>query len=76
MIPNQRCGHGKKIRVSSGGGRSPERRYPMSIHADFNFHPNNMDIGNLYRPFERLSKNRILSSERPWGKAQFDKREA
>ena len=39
----------------------------MRIHAEFNPHPNHMDIGNLYQPFDRLSKDRVLSSKRPWG---------
>jgi hypothetical protein len=39
----------------------------MSIHAKFNPHPNNIDIGNLSQPFDRLSKDRVLSSKRPWG---------
>ena len=43
----------------------------MRIHAEFNPHPNNMDIGNLYQPFDRLSKDRELSSKRPWGEVHL-----
>jgi len=39
----------------------------MRIHAKFKPHPNNMAIGNLSQPFDRLSKDRVLSSKRPWG---------
>ena len=43
----------------------------MSIHAEFNPHPNNMDMGNPYQPFDRLSKDRVLSSKQPWGEAHL-----
>ncbi len=43
----------------------------MRIHAEFNPHPNNMDFGNLCQPFDRLSKDRVLSSKRPWGEVHL-----
>ena len=43
----------------------------MKINAEFNPHPNNMDIENLYQPFDRLSKDRVLSSKRPWGEVHL-----
>ena len=43
----------------------------MRIHAKFNPHPNNMDFGYLYQPFDRLSEDRVLSSKRPWGEVHL-----
>jgi hypothetical protein len=43
----------------------------MSIHAAINPHPNNMDFGNLYQPFDHLSKDRVLPSKQPWGEAHL-----
>lgn len=43
----------------------------MSIHAAINPHPSNTDFGNLYHPFDRLSKNRVLSSKRPLGQVRL-----
>jgi hypothetical protein len=43
----------------------------MKINAKFNPNPNNMDIENLHQPFDRLSKDRVLSSKRPWGEVHL-----
>ena len=43
----------------------------MKIHTKINPHPNKMDFGNLYQPFDRLSKDRVLSSKQPWGEAHL-----
>jgi hypothetical protein len=43
----------------------------MKIHTKINPHPNNMDFGNLYQSFDRLSKDRVLSSKQPWGEAHL-----
>jgi hypothetical protein len=43
----------------------------MKINAKFNPHPNNMDIENLHQPFDRIPKDRVLSSKRPWGEVHL-----
>jgi hypothetical protein len=43
----------------------------MKIHAEYNPHPNNKNVGNIDLPFDCLSKEPGLSSMRPWGKAHL-----
>ncbi len=43
----------------------------MRIHAEFNVQPNRIDFGNLYQPFNRQSKDCVLSSKRPLGEVNL-----
>jgi hypothetical protein len=43
----------------------------MKTHTTINPHPKNMDLGNLYQPFNRQSKDCVLSSKRPLGEVNL-----